>query len=142
MHSNSSNSDSTSQQPVRSFDEQSFVKLDIVVFQSVTQEIKNLEEIEDLQPIVTVEVENNNDENVVESNPLIVSEETQPTSSQPSTVPTNKSWWSSLVRLFHFGHSTADSKPQIDSESSTLMNENYLSNVKARRSLHNSPIVG
>jgi hypothetical protein len=59
---------------------------------------------------------------------------------------TTKSWWSSLVRLFHFGNNTTETKSQIDNsidhQSSEFIKENYLGNVKCRRSLHEDSFVG
>ena len=53
---------------------------------------------------------------------------------------TTKSWWSSLIRLFHFGNNTTETKVQIDNstdqQSPIFTNDSYLSNIKCRRSLH------
>ena len=63
------------------------------------------------------------------------------------TTPTTKSWWASLVRLFHFGtHTTHETKtamdPLVDHQTSTCGNENYLGSIKCRRSLHGDSFIG
>ncbi|CAF0877181.1 unnamed protein product [Adineta steineri] len=119
MHSNSSTSDSTSQQP------------------SIIQEINHTEEIEESQTITPIDVENETNEDQLESSSLIN------TDNKISIEPT-KSWWSSLIRLFHFGNNTAnENKNQIeDHQSSTCLDGSYLSNIKCRRSLHGDSFIG
>ena len=111
-------------------------------FQSSTQENNIPEVIEESQTIPSIDVENATDENAVESTPL-----TNDENHKVTTELTTKSWWSSLVRLFHFGNNNPNEiKPQInnsiDQQSSTYSNGNYLSNVKCRRSIHGDSLVG
>ncbi|UJR31153.1 hypothetical protein I4U23_018660 [Adineta vaga] len=126
MHSNSSNSDSNSQQPL------------------VTQDIVQSEEIEESQTITPIDIEEVTHEDPIETNPSISDENHK----MDETNPIAKSWWSSLVRLFHFGNNSSnETKPSIDnsidSPSSSFINSgSYLGNVKCRRSLHEDSLVG
>ncbi|CAF1609439.1 unnamed protein product [Adineta ricciae] len=118
MHSNSSNSDSNSQQP------------------SVAQEVVQSEEIEESQTIPSIDVEHITDEDPIEASSSIVAENHK----IHETTPTGKSWWSSIVRLFHFGNNSSnEAKTSTDK---SINNGSYLGNVKCRRSLHGDSLVG
>ncbi|CAF1206385.1 unnamed protein product [Rotaria sp. Silwood1] len=127
MHSNSSTTDSNSQQP------------------SITKENTNPNEIEESQTITPIDVENiTNDDDDVESKPSTNDNDDNHKIINESN-STTKSWWSSLVRLFHFRNNTNENKPQINGstnhQSSPYVNGNYLSNIKCRRSLHDESLV-
>ena len=88
--------------------------------------------------IKTFDVENETNENHAEVNSSTNNDNQKVTNESNSTT---KSWWSSLVRFFHFGHNLNEHKTQINSnstnhQSSPFINGNYLSNIKSRRSLH------
>jgi hypothetical protein len=110
----------------------------------VTQENTNPIEIEESQTITPIDVENVIIEDPVESNSLPNIENDKTPNASTST--TTKSWWSSFVRLFHFGHHTTETKPQLDNsidhQTSTYINGSYLGNVKPRRSLRGDTLVG
>lgn len=72
---------------------------------------------------------------------ISMEEPTHLTNPTPINTSTNKSWWSSIARLFHFGWNHNENKTSIESNgdelpSSPFCDGSYLSKVKARRSLH------
>ncbi|CAF2686872.1 unnamed protein product [Rotaria sp. Silwood2] len=127
MHSNSSTTDSNSQQP------------------SITKENTNPDEIEESQIITPIDVENVTNEDNVELKPSTNDDDDDNHTIINESNSATKSWWSSLVRLFHFRNNTNENKHQInaltDHQSSPYVNGNYLSNVKCRRSLHDDSLV-
>jgi hypothetical protein len=111
------------------------------LFQCVTQETNNHVEIEESQPI---NVETVPVEDLIESNPS-VTVENNPIPNESTTIPTTKSWWSSLARLFHFGQNSTETKVPLDTptdKTEDYLNGSYLGAVKSRRSLHGDALVG
>ena len=131
VQSNGSTTDNTSQQP------------------STTKENTNpddMEESETIAPIDGVELTNEeNGETIPSTNGDVNVEEDNDNKLTDEPVPPTESWWSSLIRLFHFRNNTNENKPEInestDHPSSPYMNGSYLSNVKCRRSLHDESLV-
>ncbi|CAF2041507.1 unnamed protein product [Rotaria magnacalcarata] len=130
VQSNGSTTDSTSQQP------------------STTQENTNpedLEESEAIAPIDGVEFENEENGETKPSTNGDADDDDNDNKLTNESVPSTKSWWSSLIRLFHFRNNTNENKPEVnestDHPSSPYMNGSYLSNVKCRRSLHDESLV-
>lgn len=113
----------------------------LVRLQSVTHEVAHTEDVEESQTIAPIDViEQTPAEEQIESLPTIVVDDEQKI---VETGANTKSWWSSLVRLFHFGnHSSAEVKSAADHDSACANGGSYLSNVKCRRSLHGDSLVG
>ncbi|CAF3343568.1 unnamed protein product [Rotaria socialis] len=132
VQSNGSTTDSTSQQP------------------STTKENTNpedMEESETIAPIDGVELENeeNGETKPSTNGDADADDEDNDNKLANESVPPTKSWWSSLIHLFHFRNNTNENKPEInessDHPSSPYLNGSYLSNVKCRRSLHDESLV-
>lgn len=117
--------------------------------QSTTKENTNPEEIAESEPIAPIDgVEITTTEENGESKPSTDDDDDNNNDNKQITngsVPPTKSWWSSLIRLFHFRNNTNENKPEVnestDDPSSPYMNGSYLSNVKCRRSLHEESLV-
>jgi hypothetical protein len=96
----------------------------------MTKENTNLQEESETMTPIDVEEHMEISPSTDDTNPKTINE----------SPPITKTWWSSLVRLFHFGNNPTETKVEIDQQ--PYINENYLGNVKSRRSLHEDSLVG